>query len=150
MESEHIKDIQEAIEKESKWTTKKLVFEIDEVTMINIIPYLSGGLKLHETLSFPNPSRMTQKKLIGGFKRETARQGEHLTQTSSSSKVDSQHGRFFKLACGCYCLYYPTANTTKKRTNLDAPVPTLYQTGVKLGSIRYTKKHLRQKGHKNG
>jgi hypothetical protein len=86
--------------------------------------------------------------LIGGFKREAATQGVHLTQTSSSSNIDSRHGHFFKLACGCYRLYYPTTNVTKKKTNFGATVPPLYQTGVKMGTIRYSKKSQGKEGKK--
>jgi hypothetical protein len=122
MELEHIRTIEEAIEMDSTWTTKKLVFKIDEVT-IDIIPYLGGGPKSGKTLSFPNPPLLTQKELIGGFKWEAASQGVHLTQTNSSINIDSQHGHFIRLACSCHRLYYPTAATTKKRTDFDATMP---------------------------
>jgi hypothetical protein len=153
MELQHIKHIKEAVEKHATWTTKKLVFKVDAavgVTMIDVIPYLlgcSGGPKLGKTLSFPHPPLVTQEELIGGFKREAALQGVHLTLSASSSNIEAGGGRFFKLAYDRYWLYYPTADTTKKRaaidadmTNLDSTVPSLYQTGVKMGTIRYSKK----------
>jgi hypothetical protein len=158
MELQHIKHIEEAVEKHATWTTKKLVFKVDAAvgvtTLIDVIPYLlgcSGGPKLGETLSFPHPPLVTQKELIGGFKREAAAQGVHLTQSASSSNIEARGGRFFKLACDRYRLYYPTADTTKKRaadmTNLDSTVPSpLYQTGVKMGTIRYSKKSRGKEG----
>jgi hypothetical protein len=88
MELGHINDIDEAIKKDSTWMTKKLVFKIDEVTTrIDIVPHLRGIPKWVETLSFPNPLHMTQKELIGGFNREAASQGLHLSQSASSSKT---------------------------------------------------------------
>jgi hypothetical protein len=62
MELVHIKDMEEAVKKNSTWTAKKLVFKIDEATMIDIVPYLSGSPKFGETLSFPNPLFMTQNE----------------------------------------------------------------------------------------
>ena len=105
MELDHIKEIEEAVKKDGTWRTQKLVIKINEVTMIDIVPYLGDGPKSDKTLSFANPPLMTQKELIGVFKREAASQGVHLTQSASSSNIDSLGGCFFKLACSCYQLY---------------------------------------------
>jgi hypothetical protein len=76
MELDHVKEVEEAVEKDGTWRTQKLVIKIDEVTTIDIAPYLIGdGPKSDESLSFANPPLMTQKELIGVFKREAASQG---------------------------------------------------------------------------
>jgi hypothetical protein len=62
---------------------------------------------------------MTQKELTGIFKIEAASQGVHLTQSASSSNVDSHGGRFFKLACCRYRLYYmPPPPQTRREPSL--------------------------------
>jgi hypothetical protein len=38
---------------------------------------------------------MTQKELIGGFKREAESQGKHLTESASSRNIDSRGGWLF-------------------------------------------------------
>ncbi len=120
MELDHVKEIEEAIKKDATWRTQKLVIKTDKVTMIDIVPYLGNGPKLDETLSFPNPALTTQKELIDVFKREAASQGLHLTQSASSSNVDSHGGRFFKLACSRYQLYYATTAMNQKRADFEA------------------------------
>jgi hypothetical protein len=40
MELDHVKEIEEAIEKEGTWRTQKLVIKIDKNTTIDIAPYL--------------------------------------------------------------------------------------------------------------
>jgi hypothetical protein len=137
MELDHVKEVEEAVEKDGTWRTQKLVIKIDKVTTIDIALYLDHGPKWDESLSFANPPLMTQKELIGVFKSEAVSQGVHLTQSASSSNVDSRGGRSFKLACGCYQLYYATATTNKKRRaefQTALPVP-VYQSGVKMGTI---------------
>jgi hypothetical protein len=52
---QHIKDIVAVVGKDATWTTQKLVIKIDEVTTFDIVPYLRGGPKLDENLSFSNP-----------------------------------------------------------------------------------------------
>jgi hypothetical protein len=149
MELDHVKEIEEAVQKYGTWRTQKLVIKIDKVTTIDIAGYLGDGPKLDESLSFANPPLMTQKELIGVFKIETVSQGVCLTQSASSSNVDSRGGRYFKLACCRYQLYYATAATNKKRAKFQtaSPVP-LYQSGGKMGTIRYSKISQGKEGKK--
>jgi hypothetical protein len=149
MELDHVKEIKEAVQKEGTWRTQKLVIKIDENTTIDIAPYLGDGPKSDESLSFANPPLLTQKELIGVFKIEASTQGVHLIQSASSTNVDSRGGRFFKLACCRYRLYHATAATNKKRAEYQtsSPVP-LYQSGVKMGTIRYSKISRGKEGKK--
>ena len=154
MEPEDIKNIEEAIEKDTQWMQKELVFKIEEARSIDVVPFLSEGCQSSETLSFPNPPLLTQKELIAVFKRQAARQGVHLTQSASSSNLHSRGSRFFWLVCDRYLLYHRAKGNKRvdccisNLNHFEPTVPCLYDAGVKMGRIRVSRLDRHKDGKK--
>jgi hypothetical protein len=131
MEEACMKPIEDHFLGLNKWKQESLVFTIGDYKF-DVVPYLRGGLKEEETLSFPNSADMDQSALVGFFKQQSVLQGVHLVCMDSSRNPNSRRGRFFQLACARKLLFYDSKNKEQNEN--------LYHPDVKTGSLRANKK----------